>query len=153
MLAVWNDPAFVQHVGDRGVRSTEQARMAIAEGPLEMYRRYGYGPYKMVLKEDGRALGICGLFKREYLDDPDLGYAVLPAYRGKGYAGEAARRVLIAAAEAFALPRVAALIAPDNRASIVLIEKLGFTLRGRHSLEDDDETLLYGFDFAAGPDV
>jgi len=152
MLAVWNDPAFVRHVGDRGVRTAEQAKMAIADGPLEMYRRYGYGPYKMAHKEDGRALGICGLFKREYLEDPDLGYAVLPSYRGQGYASEAARRVMLAATEVFALPRVAALISPDNRASIVLIEKLGFTLRGHHLLEGEDDTLLYGFDFPVGAD-
>ncbi len=153
MLAVWNDPAFVRHVGDRGVRTAEQARMAITDGPLEMYRRYGYGPYKVALKQDGRALGVCGLFKREHLDDPDLGYALLPSYRGKGYAGEAARRVMLAAKDVFALPRLAALISPDNQASIVLIEKLGFTLRGRHSVEGDDDTLLYGFDFMAGADV
>ena len=150
MLAVWNDAAFLQYVGDRGIRSVEQARMAIVEGPLAMYRQYGYGPYKIALKQDGRALGVCGLFKREYLDDPDLGYAVLPDYRGKGYAGEAARRVMTAATEEFALPRVAALISPDNRASILLIEKLGFTLRGRRSLDNEQDTLLYGFDFAAG---
>ena len=150
MLAVWNDAAFVQHVGDRGIRSVEQASTAIVEGPLAMYRRYGYGPYKIALKQDGRALGVCGLFKRECLDDPDLGYAVLPDYRGKGYAVEAARRVMTAAAQEFALPRLAALISPDNRASILLIEKLGFTLRGRHTVDNEDDTLLYGFDFSAG---
>jgi len=153
MLAVWNDETFIRYVGDRGVRSAEQARTAIVDGPLAMYRQYGYGPYKIVLREDGHALGICGLFKREYLDDPDLGYAVLPAYRGKGYAGEAARRVMLAAAEVFGLPRVAALISPDNRASILLIEKLGFTLRGRRSVEEQEDTLLYGFDFTAGAGV
>jgi RimJ/RimL family protein N-acetyltransferase len=64
MLEIWNDPAFVRHVGDRGVRTIEQAHEAMKSGALKLYADYGYGPYAMVLKSDGSRIGICGLFRR-----------------------------------------------------------------------------------------
>ena len=143
LLAVWNDPAFVRFVIDRGIRNETEARAAIVEGPLDMYARYGYGPYRIRRKSDRVAIGICGLFRRPFLDDPDLGYAVLPRFRGQGYAGEAARQMLVIAALVFGLPRVKALIAPANAASIQLIEKLGFRLQERCSLDAGSDTLLY----------
>ncbi|MEO1246961.1 MAG: GNAT family N-acetyltransferase [Pseudomonadota bacterium] len=150
LLAVWNDPSFIEHVSDRGIRTLEQAHKAIVQGPLKTYREYGYGPYKMLRKSDGEALGICGLFKRDYLEDPDLGYAVLPGYRGAGYASEAARQVLVIAAIAFDLPRVKALISPDNAASIQLIEKIGFKFLRRCKTDENEDALLYGFEFDGG---
>ncbi len=115
-----------------------------------MYETFGYGPYRVERKSDSRPIGICGLFRRKFLDDPDLGYAILPAYRGEGYASEAARQVLVIAAVAFGLPRIKALIAPSNAASIHVIGKLGFSLEKRMSIDDDDDTLLFGFELLPG---
>ena len=145
LLAVWNDPAFVRFVADRGIRNETEARVAIVEGPLDMYARYGYGPYRIVRKSDRAAIGICGLFRRPFLDDPDLGYAVLPGFRGEGYASEAARQVLVIAALVFGLPRVKALIAPANAASIHVVEKLGFRFEKHCSIDEKSDTLLYDF--------
>lgn len=145
LLAVWNDPAFIRFVADRGIRNETEARVAIVEGPLDMYTRYGYGPYRIVRKSDRVAIGICGLFHRPFLDDPDLGYAVLPGFRGEGYASEAARQVLVVAALVFGLARVKALIAPTNAASIHVIEKLGFRFEKRCSIDEKNDTLLYDF--------
>ena len=64
MLAIWNDPAFVQYVGDRGIRTIEQARQAIGDTVLTLYETYDYGPYCMVRKDDAQRIGICGLFRR-----------------------------------------------------------------------------------------
>jgi RimJ/RimL family protein N-acetyltransferase len=69
MLSIWNDPAFIRHVGDRGIRSIEEAEAALQEGALKLYEEFGYGPYCMSLKEDGTLVGICGLFRRDNLDD------------------------------------------------------------------------------------
>ena len=145
LLAVWNDPAFIRFVADRGIRNETVARVAIVEGPLDMYARYGYGPYRMVRKSDRAAIGICGLFRRPFLNDPDLGYAVLPGFRGEGYASEAARQVLVIAALVFGLPRIKALIAPANGASIHVIEKLGFRFERHCSIDEKSDTLLYDF--------
>ncbi len=149
LLAVWNDPTFIHYVSDRGIRTVEQAREAIREGPASLFEIYGYGPYRVVRKSDGESLGICGLFRREFLNDPDLGYAVLPGFRGEGYASEAARQVLVIASVVFGLKRVKALISPANAASIHVIEKLGFEYERRCRIDDDDDTLLYTFEFSA----
>ena len=150
LLAVWNDPAFIRFVADRGIRNETEARVAIVEGPLDMYTRYGYGPYRIVRKSDRAAVGVCGLFRRPFLEDPDLGYAVLPGFRGEGYASEAARQVLVIAAIVFGLARVKALIAPANAASIHVIEKLGFRFEKRCSIDEKSDTLLYDFTLDRG---
>ena len=145
MLAVWNDPAFVEHVGDRGVRTEGEAREALEAGAFRLYAEYGYGPYKMIRKDDEMAIGICGLFKRDNLDEPDIGFAVLPDYCGQGYAGEAARAVLAHARDDLGIRSLTAIVSPGNTASIGLIEKLGLTFRGMITMPGDDEAIrLYG---------
>lgn len=152
LLDIWNDPTFVHYVSDRGIRTVAQARQAIIEGPLSLYEIYGYGPYRMVRKSDSASVGICGLFRREFLDEPDLGYAVLPGFRGEGFASEAARQVLVIASVAFGLRRIKALISPANAASIGVVERLGFRFERRCSIDDEDDTLLYTFEFSGGED-
>lgn len=144
MLAVWNDPAFVRNVGDRGIRTVEQARESMKSGALKLYEDYGYGPYSMVLKSDGCQIGICGLFKRENLEDPDIGFAVLPDYCSKGYAGEAAFAVVAHARDDLEIRGLIAIVSPDNTASIGLIEKLGLSFDRMITMPgDEDEISLY----------
>jgi len=125
LLAVWNDPAFVRNVGDRGIRTLEQAGDALASGPLKLYAEHGYGPYRVALADDDEPIGLCGLFKREYLDDPDIGFAVLPDFCGQGFAYEAAIAVMDHARHGLGLGRVTAIVSPGNTRSVALIEKLG----------------------------
>jgi ribosomal-protein-alanine N-acetyltransferase len=149
MLAIWNDPAFIRHVGDRGIRTIEEARTAMAKGALQLYEKYGYGPYRMALRDDDTAIGICGLFRRDNLDDPDIGYGVLPEYCGKGYAYEGSRAVMQYARLDLALERVIAIISPDNEASIGLIRNLGLRFERMHRMhEDEDEVCIYGVQLA-----
>ena len=146
MLAVWNDPDFVRHVGDRGIHTVDQARGALASGILAMYRDHGYGPYCVATKEGDEPLGICGLFLRDYLDDPDVGFAVLPEFCRKGYALEAALAVLDEA-KTMGLDRVTAIVSPENVASIGLIEKLGLSLGERMRPPGEKrDVLLYAID-------
>ena len=147
MLAVWNDPAFVRNVGDRGVRTIEQAREAMETGALKLYREFGYGPYAVVLKDDGSRAGICGLFRRDNLDHPDIGFALLPDFCGKGLAGEAAFAVLVHAREELCLPALTAIVSPGNSPSIGLIEKLGLSFGGMIRMPgDEDDVCLYQID-------
>ena len=144
MLAIWNDPAFVRFVGDRGVRTIEQARVALEEGALSLYARYGYGPFCMIRKSDGTRIGICGLFRRDNLEDPDIGFAVLPQYSGAGLAWEAADAVVAHARDDLGIEVLTAIVSPDNRASIGLIEKLGFSYeRGITMPGESSEISLY----------
>jgi RimJ/RimL family protein N-acetyltransferase len=144
-LAIWNDPAFIRHVTDRGIRTLDEARDAMREGMLKLWAEHGYGPYRISLRDEEEAMGLCGLFKRENLEDPDIGYSMLPDFCGKGYATEAARAVAAHARDHMNLARIIAIVSPDNPRSIRLLEKLGMSPEGTVRMPDEDEDiLLYG---------
>ena len=147
MLAVWNDPDFVRFVGDRGIRTLDEARDALRQGILAMYREHGYGPYRVATRDGDEPMGICGLFLRDYLEDPDIGFGLLPDFCRRGYAFEASLAVLDEA-RATGLDRVTAIVSPENAASIGLIEKLGLAFAERmRPPGDDHDVLLYAIDF------
>lgn len=125
MLAIWNDPVFIRFVGDRGIRTFDDARLAMQEGVFRLYAEHGFGPYRMSLKSAGAAVGICGLFRRDGLADTDIGFSTLPQYCGRGYGFEAASAVVEHARIDVRLTRLTALVSPQNVASVRLIEKLG----------------------------
>ena len=138
MLAIWNDPAFIRHVTDRGIRTLPDAQDAMREGILRMYEEHGYGPYRVALTATDQPIGICGLFKRDCFDVPDIGYATLPEFCGNGFAYEAACAV-IDNAPGLGFERLLAIISPKNDASIGLIRKLGFDFERMHRMPDDDD--------------
>lgn len=140
MLELLNDPDFLRYIGDRGVRTLEDACRYIEKGTLDSYRRHGYGMYLAERLEDGAAVGVCGLVRREGLDGPDLGFALLPAWRGQGYATEGAAAVLVHARD-LGLARVLAIATPDNRASNALLTSLGMRREATVRLPGDDADL------------
>ncbi|MBT8099903.1 MAG: GNAT family N-acetyltransferase, partial [Gammaproteobacteria bacterium] len=145
MLSIWNDPDFVRHVGDRGIRSVDEARQALLDGAFRLYAEFGYGPYRVALREADTPIGTCGLFRREGLTEPDIGFALLPEYCGRGYAYEAATAVLQHARESLKLRRLTAVVSPNNDASIRLIEKLGLSFEKRARIDGDDtDVQVYG---------
>ena len=117
MLAIWNDPAFVKFVGDRGVRTVAEARAAMTDGALRLYEQYGYGPYCVLRKSDGKRIGICGLFRRDNLVDPDIGFALLPLFCGVGLASEAAHAVTSHARDDLGIEKLTAIVSPENARS------------------------------------
>ena len=125
ILELLNDPAFLRFIGDRGVRSLEDARKYITNGPMEMYARLGFGLYLVELKDGGIPIGLCGLIKRDGLNDVDIGFAFLPNYRSQGYAYEAAAATMAYGKDVINLQRIVAITSPDNEASGKLLEKLG----------------------------
>lgn len=125
MLALLNDPDWLVMIGDRGVRTLDDARRYIEQGPIAMYAQHGVGFDLVERLDDGRAIGLCGLAQRDYLDARDIGYAYLPAYRGQGYAVEAGRAVLHDAATRLGLRRVLATTRPENLPSQRVLERLG----------------------------
>ena len=144
-LSLLNDPAFIEHIGDRNVRDVEQARQYLLAGPLLSYREHGFGMYALRLKDSGELVGMCGLVKRPSLEDVDIGYALLPQFRGAGYAMEAAQRIKHWALEELGLRRLVAIVSPHNRASRQLLEQLGMRHEGMVTLAGDDESIcLYG---------
>ncbi len=141
LLAVWNDPAFIRNVGDRGVRTIAEAEEAMRAGALKLYADHGFGPYAMVRKSDGVRMGICGLFKRDNLEHPDIGFGVLPEFCGQGYAGEASFAVLAHARDDLHLEELTAIVSPDNAPSVGLIKKLGLEFVEMITMPGDDEAI------------
>ncbi len=147
ILKLVNDPLWLRFIGDRGVRTLEDAHDYILKGPMAMYARRGFGLYIVERKSDGSPLGICGLIKRGALEDVDLGFAFLPAYRAQGYAYESAAAVLAYGQSVFGLKRIVAITSPDNDRSAKLLEKLGFSFEKMIQLPDDNEEVkLFAID-------
>lgn len=125
MLALLNEPSFHQYIGDRGVRTVDEACAYLRDGPMASYAAHGFGLWLVLQKEDGAPVGICGLLKRETLADVDLGFAFRPAYWRRGYALESGAAVLAHGRTAYRLRRVVAVTQADNAGSIRVLEKLG----------------------------
>lgn len=145
ILELLNDPAFLRFIGDKGVRTLEDARNYILNGPMEMYARLGFGLYLTELKGSGIPIGICGLIKRDTLDDVDIGFAFLPQFWSKGYAYEAAAAVMAYGTDVLGLRRIVAITSPDNVTSGRLLEKLGLQFERMIRLSKDAEEIrLFG---------
>jgi RimJ/RimL family protein N-acetyltransferase len=142
-----NEPSFLQYIGDKGVRTLDDARVYIRNGPLKSYEENGFGLYRVGLKENERAIGICGLIKRDTLPEPDIGFAFLPEYWNKGYAHESAVEVMRYARDVLQLGRILAITTPANEPSARLLEKIGLRFARLVRLsEDADEVKLFSTD-------
>ncbi len=145
ILRLLNEPGFLRFIGDKGVRTLDDAREYLIKGPLESYRRHGFGLYLVSRRADGTPIGMCGLVKRDSLVDPDVGFAFLEAHWSKGYASEAAAAVLAHGRNTLGIARIVAITALDNQGSIAVLEKIGLTLERRVRLGDDSKELnLFG---------
>ncbi len=137
VLELVNEPSWLRYIGDKGVRTVEDAHNYIENGPVAMYRRLGFGLYLVELKESGEPIGICGLIKRESLEEIDLGFAFLSKFWGRGFAFEAARAVMEYGRHALGILRLLAVTSQDNHVSARLLEKLGFRFERITRLEPD----------------
>ena len=139
IMELVNEPSWLRFIGDRKVRTVEDARGYIAKGPAAMYDRVGFGLYLVERKDDGVPLGMCGLIKRDGLDDVDIGFAFLPRYWGQGYAFESASAVLAFGQREFGLKRIVAITSKDNESSIKLLQNIGLKFEKMIQLSADDE--------------
>ena len=138
VLEMLNDPGWVANIGDRGVRTLEQARDYVAE------RFDGKAWWVVRDTASGEPVGLCGIVpSRPGLETPDLGYAFLARYSGRGYATEAARAVLQHAQGSLGLGRLAAITTLSNAPSQRVLEKIGFRREGDRRLPDHDEDSAY----------
>jgi RimJ/RimL family protein N-acetyltransferase len=146
ILELVNEPSFIQNIGDRGVRSIPDAIRYIETGPVTSYARNGFGLYLVKLKKSGESIGMCGLIKRDGLEDVDIGYAFLPKFWAKGYALESALAVK-EQARSLGLKRLVAITDPANAGSMRVLEKIGLTFEKMVQLSADDiELKLFGTD-------
>ncbi len=147
ILELVNEPSFIQNIGDRGVRTMEDARAYILRVAISSYEKNGFGLYLVELKDSGESIGMCGLIKRDGLEDVDIGYAFLPKFWSKGYALEAALAVKDYAWDVIRLKRLVAITDPANQGSIRVLEKIGLKYEKMVRLSDDDiELKLFAAD-------
>ena len=139
IIELLNEPSFSRYIGDKGVRTVDDARQYLEEGPICQYREFGYGLYRVVEKGTGRSVGICGLVNREAFDTPDLGFAFLKAYWSQGYATESSAAVMRHARDELGMDRVIAMADGENQRSTRVLDKLGFTFETMVTMPDETE--------------
>jgi RimJ/RimL family protein N-acetyltransferase len=137
-----NTPSWLQYIGDRQIHTLADAQRYIMNNLLRVYAEQGYGALVVVLKETGKPIGMCGLFKRKYLEVPDLGFAFLPEVEGKGLAYEATMAILDYTKNELALPRLLAITQQDNQRSINLLKRSGFIQQGTIQPPGEPEDLV-----------
>jgi RimJ/RimL family protein N-acetyltransferase len=142
ILELLNTEGWIKYIGDRNVKTTEQAREYLENGPLKSYQTNGFGLSLVQLKANNKPIGMCGLIKRDYLDHPDIGFAFLPNYTGKGYAYEVAKRTIQYAMNELQKENILAITLPENSSSIRLLVKLGFKYDKNFITKDTNEELL-----------
>ena len=136
-----NDPDWIKYIGDRNIKNENDAEKYITDKIITSYEKFGFGLYLVKEKTSNSSIGLCGLIKRDCLDDVDLGFAFLPEYRKKGYAYEAASAVIKYAKETFKLNTLLAITSLNNTNSINLLEKLGFIFVKIFKIPGDNEEL------------
>lgn len=147
ILELLNDPSWLQFIGDRGVKTIEDAKAYILNGTVRMYEQYGFCLFLVERKEDHVPIGICGLVKRDSLEDVDIGFAFLPKYWAKGYAYEAASAVMAYGKDKLGLNRIVGITTQENHASTKLLKKIGLQFEQLIQLANDAEELsLFVFD-------
>ncbi|MFD0863561.1 GNAT family N-acetyltransferase [Sungkyunkwania multivorans] len=142
LLELMNTPKWHRFIGDRSIKTVEDAEKYIEEKMTPQLERLGYSNYTVIRKSDGEKLGTCGLYDREGLEGIDIGFAFLPQFEGQGYAFESANRIKEAAIHEFHLDLINAITVKDNLPSQRLLEKLGLTFVKTIQIPNDPEELL-----------
>ena len=148
ILELVNSPGWLQFIGDRNIHSIEDAVRYLNEGPIQSYQKNEFGLSCIVLKSSSQPIGMCGLIRRDFLSDPDLGFAILPEYQGHGYMQEVAAGYLNYIHQCFRMPAVLAITIRHNQRSISLLQRLGFSFMNELQIPGElDPLFLFRIDF------
>ena len=142
ILVLLNNPSWLQYIGDRNVKTIDDARDYLLNGPMKSYRENGFGLSLVAIKKNNTPIGMCGLIKREALEHVDIGFALLPEYVGKGYAYEIAAATMAYAKNSLGLKDIVAITSEDNEHSIRLLKKIGLGFEKMIRLAEDEESLM-----------
>jgi RimJ/RimL family protein N-acetyltransferase len=145
MLKLLNEPTWIRYIGDRNVRTLEDAEKYLQDGALKNYKDYGFGFYCVSHRDTGLPIGTCGFTKRHFLEHPDFGFAFLPEFTGQGYAIETAVATMAYAEEVLKLERLVAITTPDNIRSIHLLIRIGFRFE-KAIIVEGEELFQFGTD-------
>lgn len=142
IIELVNSPGWIENIGNRNITTEEQAKEYLQNGPLKSYAVNGFGLWLVEMKNDSTPIGMCGILKRDNLESPDIGFAFLPSFTGKGFAYEIAHATMTFATDILKLPVIFAITIPTNISSIKLLEKIGLRLIKTLTSPDDNKELL-----------
>lgn len=142
ILELLNNPSWIKYIGDKNILDTNDALNYINNGPLKSYQTHGFGLYLVLLKATEKPIGMCGLIKRDGLEDVDIGFALMPEYAGNGFAYEIASATLDHAKNKLGIEKVVAITSHDNENSIKLLNKLGLYFKKITRLHAEAEALM-----------
>lgn len=146
ILELVNQPNFIKYIGDKNIRTIDDATKYINDVPLAMQTELGFSLYCCELKQSGKAIGMCGLIKRDGIDHPEIGFSILSDYYRQGLIFEASEAVVHHTKKTLALPCLQAIVNPDNDASLSLLERLGFYRLKQITLPEGDDVILHQLD-------
>ena len=137
-----NTPKWLKYIGDRNIKTVEDAKDYIKKKMISQLQRLGYSNYTLIRKQDNQKIGTCGLYDRDGLDGIDIGFAFLPEYEKKGFAFESSNKLKEVAFSEFDIKVISAITTKDNISSQKLLEKLGLKFIETTKIPNDDEELL-----------
>lgn len=143
ILELYNSPNFIKFIGDRNLRTVEDAENYIKEKFLPHVDKHGFGSFVILRKSDNKKIGNVGIYVRDGLNAPDIGFSFLSEFERKGYGFEASKKIMEIAFSEFGLKKISAITTKENISSQKLIEKLGLKFQSIVQLPDDPEDLLY----------
>jgi [ribosomal protein S5]-alanine N-acetyltransferase len=143
ILELLNSPGWLQFIGDRNIRTLDDACTYLMDGPISSYTKHGFGLWIVLLKDKNIPIGMCGLLKRDSLSHPDIGFAFLPQYMGRGFATESIQATLKVAVDRFKLASLNAITTPDNVVSKKVLARAGFSLIGKTTNDKGEELCLF----------
>ena len=120
--AVYADEESARYIGGVSDRKDAWRRMAVYAGHWQLR---GYGEWILEGKADGLMKGWAGLWNPEGWLEPEIGWALVPAARGQGFATEGAARARTYAYDVLGWTTAMSLVAMPNQASIAVAERLG----------------------------
>ena len=131
-----------RYTGDGGVVSKKEIERRIVEDVFGDYQKHGFGRLAVELKGENKFIGFTGLKYLEDLNEVDLGYRFMKAYWGKGIATESAQACVHLGFNTLGLKRMIAMVLPENKDSIRVLEKLNFVYE-KEIIEDGELAKIY----------
>ncbi len=142
ILQLMNSPNWIQYIGDRNVKTKSEAANYISKKIISSYRSKGFGLYLIQLKETKKSIGICGLIQRDDLDTPDIGFAILPIYEGKGFIKEAGNAIIKYAKDNLQLKIIYGITTEENEASIKVLQNIGMQFSKKILLPKEEKIFM-----------
>lgn len=147
IFTLLNSPNWIEFIGDRGIESLTDAENYIKNVLIKSYKQMGFGLYKVILKQDNSPIGLCGFLQRDFLDHPDIGYAILPKHEGKGYTSEAAKAMLHYGKNRLGFKTILAITSSKNSASQRLLPKIGLERQYNEKYTKESNDLLFSISY------